>query len=406
MRIVFTFPWAPQIPGGGPIDYYQTAHYLRAAGAEIILLPIASSGPSRFPRPRVSESLLHKWQKQDLLDKSVQVEHVPQNLFHYFLDGLSVRKALLKILARERVDAVLGWQHDVAFLPPLLRSESVILGMIASNGYFAEWYQNCSRLGRFLRNWMVVRPLRQADVVFARSNFMRKLVIDLFGLDSQRVSVSYCGVNPLFGKARRHATEEISKFFYFGCFSREKGLFDALQAFGRVAAQGKQNWTFKIAGWGDEEPVRHEARENGIADRIEVVGHLTQSDLLRELEWAHLAILPSHGESFGFAFAEAQSSGLPVIGYEVGGVPEIVEHDVTGWLVPKGSVDGLAEKIVEAIFDPQKTFEMGLTGRERVNRLFSWSRTAEATLKKLEEIKAKYSAKDSGASSIESIAAA
>lgn len=387
LRIVFTYPWALEIPGGGPEDYCQTANHLRAAGAEMILLPVASSGPNHFPRPRLSESQKRNWQEEGLIDRSLKVKQVEQNSLHYLLDGLSIKKALLEILAEQPVDAVLGWQQEIAFLPQLLRSHGVIFGMIASNGHYKEWYNGSNRARKYLRDLTVVRKFRQADVVFARSNFMRKLIIELFDLNEQRVDVSYCGIAPAFSKIERVAQAKVSRFIYYGSFSHEKGIFDALEALGRVAAQGERNWTFRIAGWGEKARVRQVAYENGIETRIEMRGHLDQSELVRELEWAQVAILPSYAESFGLACAEAQAAGLPVIGYDVGGVPEIVENGITGWLTPKGQVNRISAAILEAIKKPQQTFQMGLAGRERVNELFSWSRTAESMLQKIETLK-------------------
>ncbi|MCH7678422.1 glycosyltransferase family 4 protein [candidate division KSB1 bacterium] len=387
LRIVFTYPWALEIPGGGPEDYCQTANHLRAAGAEMILLPVASSGPNHFPRPRLSESQKRNWQEEGLIDRSLKVKQVEQNSLHYLLDGLSIKKALLEILAEQPVDAVLGWQQEIAFLPQLLRSHGVIFGMIASNGHYKEWYNGSNRARKYLRDLTVVRKFRQADVVFARSNFMRKLIIELFDLNEQRVDVSYCGIAPAFSKIERVAQAKVSRFIYYGSFSHEKGIFDALEALGRVAAQGERNWTFRIAGWGEKARVHQVAYENGIETRIEMRGHLDQSELVRELEWAQVAILPSYAESFGLACAEAQAAGLPVIGYDVGGVPEIVENGITGWLTPKGQVNRISAAILEAIKKPQQTFQMGLAGRERVNELFSWSRTAESMLQKIEALK-------------------
>lgn len=389
MHIVFTFPWALDMPGGGPVDYLQTAYHLASAGVELTLLTVASAAPDRFPRQKITNLSCKNKLQEDLINLGVKILQVPQNPFYYFGDGLSLRKEFIKVLKKKSVDVVLGWQHEIAFLPQLLHSKGVILAVLASNGYYAEWYHDCNRVGRFFRDRFVITPMKKADVIFARSNFIRNLIVDLFEIDAQRIVINYCGVDPLFLNVKRRKSERIKHFIYFGGFTPEKGIFDALMALGKVAKQGYQNWNFKIIGWGDKNSVKKVARENGIEDRIEVIDFLPQVKLVRELEWAHLAILPSYGESFGLAFAEAQAAGLPVIGYEVGGVPEIIKNNITGWLLQKGCVDGLVKKILEAINNPEKAHKMGINGRKNVKKRFSWPSTVEAMIKKLKETKTK-----------------
>jgi len=98
--------------------------------------------------------------------------------------------------------------------------------------------------------------------------------------------------------------------------------------------------------------------------------------------------LPSYAESFGLAVAESQLSGLPVVAYNVGGVPEIVEHGHTGWLVPVGDVDALAGTIHAAIREPDAAFRMGLAGRKRVSARFSWVETGQTMLSVLKRARA------------------
>jgi glycosyltransferase involved in cell wall biosynthesis len=95
---------------------------------------------------------------------------------------------------------------------------------------------------------------------------------------------------------------------------------------------------------------------------------------------SHLAILPSHIEAFGLAFAEAQAAGLPVIGYASGSLPEVVAHCETGWLAPTYDIAQLAAYLALAIENPEQTYQMGLAGRERVKALFTWDKTADVIL--------------------------
>ena len=94
--------------------------------------------------------------------------------------------------------------------------------------------------------------------------------------------------------------------------------------------------------------------------------------------------MPSQAESFGRAIAEAQAASLAVVSYDIGSIPEVVESGVTGWLVPAQKTDRLADAIIEAIDHPDKTFEMGRAGNERVTRLFTWEKTTQAILAGIE----------------------
>ena len=139
-----------------------------------------------------------------------------------------------------------------------------------------------------------------------------------------------------------------------------------------LAARGFTDWNFRIVGQGDHKWARKLANEHGIADKVSVCGPADDKLLEHELKQAHLAIMPSHIESFGLAFAEAQAAGIPVVAYEAGSVPEVVQNGVTAWLAPFRDVNKLSKCIEAAIKDPKTTYQAGLAGRERVKEMFTW----------------------------------
>jgi glycosyltransferase involved in cell wall biosynthesis len=84
-----------------------------------------------------------------------------------------------------------------------------------------------------------------------------------------------------------------------------------------------------------------------------------------------LLVLPSHYEPFGRALIEAMAAGKPVVGTNVGGIPEIIEDGVTGLLVAPGSPDELAGAITKILQNPDLARHMGAAGRERAKAHFS-----------------------------------
>ena len=102
-------------------------------------------------------------------------------------------------------------------------------------------------------------------------------------------------------------------------------------------------------------------------------------DIIQALD---LLILPSLNESFGRVLIEAMALRKPVVATEVGGIPEVVEKDVTGLLVPPEDPGALAKAIIFLLKNPLKASEMGKKGRERVEKYF----TLHRHVKRIEEI--------------------
>ena len=99
--------------------------------------------------------------------------------------------------------------------------------------------------------------------------------------------------------------------------------------------------------------------------------YLSHAELAQELRADYLAVVPSVWEEpFGFVAIEAMSVGRPVIGYRVGGLPEIIEDGVSGRLVPRGDVEELARAVRELLDDEAAAHRMGRAARQRVEQKF------------------------------------
>jgi glycosyltransferase involved in cell wall biosynthesis len=110
----------------------------------------------------------------------------------------------------------------------------------------------------------------------------------------------------------------------------------------------------------------------GLQDCFTLLGF--RQDIVDVISALDLLVLPSRYEPFGRVLVEAMAAGKPVVATEVGGIPEIVEHGVTGLLVPPGSPDQLAEGIIRVLQDRELARRMGAAGRERAKSCFSTER--------------------------------
>ncbi len=116
--------------------------------------------------------------------------------------------------------------------------------------------------------------------------------------------------------------------------------------------------------------TRELVEELGLADRVRFIGIVDEVAPL--LAAADLLLLPSETESFGLAALEAMASGVPVVASRVGGLPEVVEHGVTGYLAPVGDVEAMADFSLRILSDCALRKRLGEAARERAVRLFDW----------------------------------
>jgi glycosyltransferase involved in cell wall biosynthesis len=112
----------------------------------------------------------------------------------------------------------------------------------------------------------------------------------------------------------------------------------------------------------------------GSRDRVHFLGLLSRDALLEVYHRADVLAIPSLCEEpFGLPVAEGMACGLACVGTNAGGIPELIEHQVTGLLVERGDAAHLAAALQRLARDPAARARFGRLGRERAERLFDWS---------------------------------
>jgi colanic acid/amylovoran biosynthesis glycosyltransferase len=159
-----------------------------------------------------------------------------------------------------------------------------------------------------------------------------------------------------------------------GRLVEKKGFGDVVQAVALAVRQGA-DLSLRIVGDGPLRPaITAQVAALGIADRVSLLGAQPHQVVARELAAAHLFMAPSVTAGDGSEDAsintlkEAMATGQPVISTWHGGIPELVEHDRSGLLVPERDPQALAEALLALIAAPERWAAMGAAGRERVER--------------------------------------
>jgi len=128
-----------------------------------------------------------------------------------------------------------------------------------------------------------------------------------------------------------------------------------------------------LVGEGPElETARQRVKAAGLEADVEYAGE--NKDVVDVLSRAQLFLLPSATESFGLAALEAMACEVPVVASRVGGVPEVIDDGVTGFLRAPDDVDGMAEAGIRLLTDPALHERIRLAARDAAVRRFSASR--------------------------------
>lgn len=135
-----------------------------------------------------------------------------------------------------------------------------------------------------------------------------------------------------------------------------------------------------IVGEGpDRERLEALAAELGVTEAVRFTGRVPHAQVPEVLTGFDIfaALSITDDESFGVAMLEGSAAGLPVLATSVGGIPEVVEHGRTGYLVPPRDPSAAAERLVQLAQDPELRLRMGNAGRKLVEKQYSWSATAD-----------------------------
>ena len=153
-----------------------------------------------------------------------------------------------------------------------------------------------------------------------------------------------------------------------------KGVHHLVRAFAKVAPEFPEA-RLEIVGR-DENPkyakeLRQEVVRLGLNGRVSFIGEVSQVELANRMCRSCVFVLPSLSEGLGRVVVEAMATGTPVIGSQIGGIPEMVQEGLTGFLISPGDEEVLAERLRWMLKHPQEAEAMGHRAREFARSFFS-----------------------------------
>jgi len=260
--------------------------------------------------------------------------------------------------------------------------------------------------------WVEKTAYENADGVIAVSNAMREDVHHLYGVPLANIRVIYNGVdqneykyspNPAVLAAYKVNPDKPFVLFV-GRITRQKGIIHLVNAIKYIRPDTQ---VVLCAGAPDTDVIGQEmadkveqARTESENDIIWISKILPKEELIAFYSQAAVFVCPSVYEPFGIINLEAMACDTPVVASAVGGIPEIIVNDQTGYLVPFTPIStgdfeprepdqfarDLAARVNMILDDPAKMRALGAASRQRVEQYFSWTSIARQTLDFYQEL--------------------
>lgn len=227
--------------------------------------------------------------------------------------------------------------------------------------------------------WLESESLRRADRIICTTRYTASLIAALTSLEIGRFSVLPLALEPeRFQSSETPLARDNSQFCLLtvarlAASEQYKGIDHVIQSLALVPNQ--EGLIYTVVGDGDDRPRLERLATNlGVAQHVRFVGHVSDEELRQLYQNAHVFVMPSKGEGFGLVYLEAMAYGVPIIASPEGGVPEVVEHEKTGLMVPYGDVRQLASSIQRLRSDDQLRQNMQLNSKRIVEERFSFDR--------------------------------
>jgi glycosyltransferase involved in cell wall biosynthesis len=206
-----------------------------------------------------------------------------------------------------------------------------------------------------------------AEFVAAISSFCRSQVFRWSHFsDWEKIHVVRCALDrPYFADSGAPITTE-PKLLCVGRLSEEKGQMLVVRA-ARVLRERGVEIDVVLAGDGPLRPqIDGEIRAHGLEDIVHITGWVDNQRVRTLLLESRALVVASFAEGLPVVIMEAFALNRPVIATCIAGIPELVEDQLSGWLIAAGEVEVLADAMQEAISaDPARLMDMGEKGRKR-----------------------------------------
>lgn len=291
------------------------------------------------------------------------------------------------IISKYRLDGII---YPKNIIPPthLLLSAKKI-NIIHDLAYFSKRIEAYKFWDKIYNRLLFGLSCRIANKVIAISNNTKNDLINILKINSKKIIVVYQGVEKCFKQQTNLSEIQSIKsryalrqpfLFYCGSISPRKNLLRLLRAFNEIKEVIPHNLYLSGGRYWLDLEVQEYVLKN-LANRVFIIGHISDNDLITIYSKADIYLYPSLYEGFGLPILEAQACGCPVLTSNTSSCPEIAQK--SAHLVDPYSIDEIKSGILKIIQDHQYRNHLISSGYQNIKR-FSWQKCAQEIINVIE----------------------
>lgn len=225
----------------------------------------------------------------------------------------------------------------------------------------------------------------KADLIIAISSAIKKIMVEC-GIPEKKIELIHSCIGKDFANLISDKKEEKKERKIIGTLIAlvpHKDPLNLIKA-AQIALKQNNELIFLIGGDGSlKKELEATINESGISNNVKLLGYV--DDNINFLKSIDIFVLPSKEEGLGSVLLEAMACGLPVIGTDAGGIPELIENNFNGFIVPKQNPNELANAIIKLACDEETYKRFSINSFKKVKE-FTSEKMAEKTLMAYEKM--------------------
>ena len=219
--------------------------------------------------------------------------------------------------------------------------------------------------------WRLDEKIQRSRFVCCISHYCRSQGM-VFAPESvwNRMHIIHCGIDPSLFEPVTH--EGIGhRLLFVGRLAAVKGLPILLESLAKLVSTYPELELTVVGDGPDRTALEERTATLGLTSQVKFVGYQSQAEVRQHLQQTDVFVMASFAEGVPVVLMEALAAGVPVVATQIAGVGELVENGVSGYLVPPGDAESLADQIRSLVANPELRSRMGSAGRAKVFQDFN-----------------------------------